>query len=128
MWKEKEFLKQLEFNGIDTCCFMGSGFYFTDYKVGQEFYYTYAYYGTNAKKDKPETFKDVKTMLLHQGVNITDRFKLLSKYKYAENPIRGRFRKEYITIRNLRTGVVRQIRFDEEIELFYYCLMAEPVS
>jgi hypothetical protein len=128
MWKEKEYIELLESMGIDTCCFMGSGYHFPDYKVGQEFYFPYAYYGYLAKQENPEAFEAVKNMMKGNNIEVTDRWKLIQRYKYEVNKIwDGQQRNDKILIQNLRTKEIKELRFLEDIEKFYYCLMAEQI-
>lgn len=128
MWKEKEFIELLETNGIDTCLFMGSGYHFEDYRVGQEFYLTYAFHGVLAKQDKPDSFRTIKICIKQWGYNPCDRWRLIRKYKYEKNKIYGFMqRNEMILIKNLKTKEVKDITRNELWLLgFYYCLMCEP--
>lgn len=121
---EKEFIKLLEDHGIDTTCFMGSGYHIEDVVVGSEFYLSYAYIGRRAKQEMPDTLKHVINGWEHNYPErkLTDRYKLLSKYRYVPNKIfGGRRREEYVTIKNLRTGEVSKMT-DEQIDSFFYCL------
>ena len=130
MWKEKEFLELLKENGIDTVCFMGSGYHLKDYKVGQEFYKSYAYYGIMAKQDNPEAFKHTLAMIKSSKINLLDRYKLIKKYEYRLNPI-WNFKQRYskILIQNLRTKEIIDVTNNEFFinNELYYCIMCEPV-
>ena len=129
MWKEKEFLEELELAGIDTVLFMGSGYHFEDYRVGQEFYFSYAYWGVLARQKAPDCFRHVLSSLKSNNINPFDRYKLIRKYKYEKNKIYGFMqRNENILIKNLRTKEVKDVtRNNYLLDSFYYCIMCEPV-
>jgi len=125
MWKDKEYLELLEGEGVDTCCFMGSGYELDEVRVGDEFYFSYAYYGALARQDNPDSFKAVIARGPHRSDNFSDRFKLVRKYRFCENKIwGGKIRKDEIVVKNMRTGEDTLIRND----LFfpYRCMFAEP--
>lgn len=134
---KEEFINYLEGEGVDTVCFMGQGYSFEDVKVGAEFYRTYAYYGSQSviRYDSNTCEKVLVDVLAHYGDEIkeshlTDRFKLIQKYKYYDvmkNNIelrtltKGRERREYVRVQNLRTKKI-YILNEFEIDNFYLLL------
>ena len=129
MWKEKEFLAELEQMGIDTVLFMGSGYHFEDYRVGQEFYFSYAYWGIMARQHIEDCLHHVLMDLKCNKINPFDRYKLIRKYKYEKNKIFGFMqRNEMILIKNLRTKEVRDVtRNNYLLDGLFYCIMCKPV-
>jgi hypothetical protein len=127
MWKEKEYLELLEANGVDTVCFMGSGYHFEDYRIGQEFYFPYGFMALDAKLERGFNIEDAKQVAKnYYNIDITDRFKIIKKYEFRQNIFYGnRMRLEKCLIQNLRTKEIKHLK-DKEVDIFYYCLMAQP--
>jgi hypothetical protein len=127
MWKEKEYLELLELNGIDTVCFMGSGYDFEDYRVGQEFYFSYAFMALDAKLERGfNTYHAKQVSINYYNIDITDRFKIIKKYEFRKNIFYGnKMRLEKCLIQNLRTKEITHLK-DKEVDRLYWCLMAEP--
>lgn len=124
MWKEKEYLQLLEDSGIDTVCFMGSGYQFEEYRIGQEFYKPYAYYGKLAKEDVPDALRHV--IAMYSEVNMTDKYKLIQKFTFKENKIYGHLQRyDKVLIQNTRTKEIKELRFQSEIDDFSLFLMAD---
>lgn len=124
MWKEKEYLELLESKGVDTVCFMGSGYHFEEYRVGQEFYFPYAYYAIDANKDTI-TIDELK--IAFSSYDMSDRYRLIQKYKFRKNQLfAGKYRIEHCLVKNLRTGGIIHLK-DSGIDRFYWLLMAEPI-
>lgn len=127
MWKEKEFLKELDKKGVDTVCFMGSGYKLEDYKVGQEFYKPYAFWGNFAKQENSDSFEAVKSRLRLWNVDVTDRYRILRKYIIKPNPFYNNLQRyHHLQVINLRTKEVSLITEDYYLD-FYYFYMAEPI-
>lgn len=120
----KEHTAFLEERGVDTVCFMGYGYNIEDVNVGAEFYFSYWFYCRDADYKRLITQKNYSTQqsLEHTLNNclafyeitdqdLTDRYKLISKYKYFKNKIfGGEYRWDYVTIKNLRTKEVIKVR------------------
>lgn len=126
MWKEIEYLELLELNGIDTVCFMGSGYDFEDYTIGQEFYFPFAWYEIDAVISRGFNIQECLKKIKRYNRLPEDRFKLIRKYKFRTNKLwGGKIREEHCLIKNLRTNEVIHLK-DKEVDRFYWCLMAEP--
>lgn len=108
-WKADEYLEYLESEGVDTVCFMGYGFDFEDYRVGQEFYMSYAFFARRAKLDKI-TVGELK--IAFRGYNMSDRYRLTQKYEFKTAFSGNIFRAEKCIVQNLRTK--ESFRFSEE--------------
>ena len=127
MWKEEEYLRYLEIKGTDVVCFMGSGYNFEDYPVGQEFYYPFGWYEPQADLGRGFNIEQcIVFAKMYYGRNIFDRFRLVKKYRFRLNVFCGsKRREEYCLVQNIRTEEVFHLR-EEEVDKFYYLLMAEP--
>lgn len=120
---EEKFFNLLEKNNIDTVCFMGHGYSFEDVKVGAIFYITHSFYCKDSDYQR----------LLQQGLSLedslqktvdncisyynypvlTDEYRLLTKYKYFINTLfGGKYRREYVSIKNLRTKEITVLSDD----------------
>jgi hypothetical protein len=125
-----EYENYLENKGVDTVCFMGYGYSMEDVKVGAEFYLSYLFWGRMSALRK-STPKDVLNSVLglrhYSEFELDDKFKLIQKYKYFDckvlNPekrilIDARVRREFVRIKNLRTGEIKVLN-DDWIDGFY---------
>lgn len=140
---EKYYIEQyeslLDENNIDTCCFMGYGYNLEDVKVGCTFYFSYLFFSlstTEHRADKEATLRAIKQHISNSGYfgiqfEFTDKFKLISKYKYfnryytdhvKRKSVPIRVRDNYIVIQNLRTKIKYTIP-DEFIDRFSFLLM-----
>tara|TARA_R110002074_G_scaffold274514_1_gene446022 strand:- start:293 stop:679 length:387 start_codon:yes stop_codon:yes gene_type:complete len=128
MWKEEEYLKRLELQGIDTVCFMGSGYVFEDYRIGQEFYFPFSYYAISADFRRGFTILDsINYAKSYYGRNIFDRYKIIKKYEFKKNKFYGNLRREEkCLIKNTRTKEIIHLK-DEDVDRLSWCLMAEPI-
>lgn len=126
MWKEKQYIELLESKSIDTVCFMGSGYDFEDYRVGQEFFFPFAWYEVEAVIERGFNINECLKKIKGYNRLPEDRFKLIQKYEFRVNKIwGGKLRYEKCLIQNLRTKQIIQLK-DKEVDKFYCCLMAEP--
>lgn len=119
-----EFEKDLEKQGVDTVCFMGYGYSLDDVQVGAEFYFSYLYYGRMAALRSGTVEDCLRAVLLYEddgNINFFDRYKVIQKYKYFnckiidhENRkvIPTKERREYVKIKNLRTGEIKILHED----------------
>ena len=129
MWKEKEYLELLESRNTDTVCFMGSGYKFEDYAIGQEFYFPFSWYEVEAVILRGFNIEECLKKMARYKRLPEDRFKIIKKYKFkhAFNDIsRVKIRYEYCLIKNLRTKKITHLK-DYDVDKFYCCLMAEPI-
>ena len=125
-----EYEKYLEDKGIDTVCFMGYGYSFSDVKVGAEFYLSYLFWGRMSalRNSTPkEVLRSVLGLRNYPEFELDDKFKLVQKYKYFDCKIldqenrkilNGKVRREFVKIKNLRTGEIK-ILDDDWIDGFY---------
>jgi len=124
MWKEEEYIQLLEDFGIDTVCFMGSGWNIEDVKVGSTFYFSYAFYGMSADKRREKILQHIISdrSILEKSTKLTDKFKIVSKFRFVNNQItNGKRREEYVVVENLRTGK-RERLSDKQIDGLFYCI------
>lgn len=107
MWKETEFIEMLESKDIDTVCFMGSGYSFEDIKVGSVFYISYAFMNMCGKDhnniDNACIFFKHYYREYIKDHNLTDSYKIISKFK-RDRHYKNKYQLvEYLRIKNLRT-------------------------
>lgn len=125
-----EYENYLENKGVDTVCFMGYGYDIEDVKIGAEFYLSYLFWGRMSalRKSTPkEVLNSVLGLRNYPEFELDDKFKLIQKYKYFDckilNPekrilIDARVRREFVRIKNLRTGEIKVLN-DDWIDGFY---------
>jgi hypothetical protein len=128
---KSEFEKDLEKQGVDTVCFMGYGYSFDDVKVGAEFYFSYLYYFRSASLRDEIYGHTVESVLdnclkFWRNTNFFDRYVILRKYKYFDcffldrvtrTAIPMKERREFVKIKNLRTGEISVMKEDD---IFYF--------
>lgn len=120
-----EFEKDLENRGVDTVCFMGYGYDIKEVKVGAEFYFSYLYFGRMSNMrdgTKENCLQNVLRFEKCSGdANLFDRYKILKKYKYYKcslldtvnkKIIPAKQRREFVKIKNLRTGEISIMKED----------------
>ena len=123
MWKEKEYLDLLKNNGVDVALLVGSNIPYSHYEVGDEFYFSFAYYASDAKLDKftiSECLIFIETHFTKHR-KITDRFKIIKRNNFAEyleyNEERLDF--ESCVIQNLRTSEYETLNHHDLNKMVY---------
>lgn len=132
-----EYEKYLEGNNIDTVCFMGYGYKFEDVKVGAEFYISYLFWCKRSDHKRSASLSDclrqclIATKFHYPNIELTDKFKLIQKYKYANTKSivhsertfhDTKARREFVRIQNLRTGEILDLNEDwiDSFHLFLF--------
>ena len=120
LWKEDQYIDELEKIGIDTVCFMGSGYGIEDVRVGSEFYFTYAFLARRAVHSK---IGIEEILIANRGWYILfDKYRIISKYRYKESKITGlKYRDDFVRIKNMRTKEIHNPNWDV-IDNLFYCL------